>query len=250
VEQRAHEISWESTGGVPLRLIRAENQPRTSTLIFAHDDGSEGAAQSVFYKAFQNSEFSPARMDVRGTGISATPGDVPQTAFLAPLLMGKQSNLARLVLTQGRTLVGMRAADLLQASRLLPQLQDSPPVSLVAEGGMGLCAMAAAYLRPEAFHRLILVQTVISWTALATGPGRVSTFADYLYGVLNHFDTPDLTQTLPAGKVLWVNPTDAPGKVISLDHAREIHSGEAVKFVFATTPFDFVEAVERFLSAH
>jgi hypothetical protein len=247
VQPQADDFRWESTGGVPLQIVRSRKSAALPRVLYAHDEGSIGADGSPVYLALKHS-LSTATLDVRGTGISATPGDVPQTAFLAPLLMGSQSSLARLVLHQGRTLTGLRVADLLQAAKTLGAFLKGPPVSLVAEGGMGLCALAAAYLRPDTFQRIVLVRTPVSWTALATGSGRRWSFADYLYGVLEHFDTPDLTRQLSAEKLLWLNASDGAGQVLPPAHAREIHPDSAIQFAHAPTPEEAAEVIGRFIS--
>jgi hypothetical protein len=189
-------------------------------------------------------------LDVRGTGISGTPGEEYNGAFLAPLLMGKQASLSRLVLHQNRTLVGLRVADLLQAARALkapeaaPLLKDAQTqIDLVAEGGLGLAALLAAFLAPDAFRRVILYRTPVSWCELAVGAGRLYGFAHFLYGVLERCDTPDLTRALPDGKLVWINATDAAGKVLPNRTVLRIHSGTHATFKFARIKSD----LSRFL---
>jgi len=230
------EMQWDAEGGVPLRAV-CEGCGATRALL-VHEHGAEAACASPLYGALQQAGLAIARLDVRGTGISATHESEPNSAFLMPLLMGNPASLARMVLHQGRTLTGMRTIDLLQAAAALrstvaPPAATPAAVDLVAEGGMGFAALLAAVLAPDVFRRVVLYRTPLRWQELTSGAGRVCDFAHFLYGVLEQFDTPDLTRALPAGKLTWINPVDASGNVLPRGAATKAHRGGQVVFKFA-----------------
>jgi hypothetical protein len=52
------------------------------------------------------------------------------------------------------------------------------------------------------------------------------------------FDTHYLTRVMPSGKVIWVNPTDGAGNVLSKSVARKWHRSGNVQFEFARTEKD------------
>jgi pimeloyl-ACP methyl ester carboxylesterase len=221
------EVFWESVGAVPLRLLCSGAGESVALLV--HEDGCAGAEHSPLFSALKRTALRLARVDLRGMGISAAPEPEPNAPFLTPLLQSKQSDLARLVLHQGRTLLGLRTADLLQAAQVvsLPSSlqagQPAPQVDLIAEGGIGFAALLAAALAPGVFRRVVLFRTPLSWRELTTGAGRVWNFAHFLPGVLEHFDTRDLTNALPRHKVLWLNPTDGTGAALPLERAATEH---------------------------
>ena len=81
--------------------------------------------------------------------------------------------------------------------------------------------------------RVILYRTPLSWSELATATNRFYNFAHFLYGVLEHFDTPDLTRTLPEEKLIWVNGTNGNGCVVPLSYAKKVHRGAKTIFKHA-----------------
>ncbi|MFH0937675.1 MAG: hypothetical protein V1899_00085 [Planctomycetota bacterium] len=277
------QIAWNGESGVPLRIMR-EGHGR-AFILCAHENGSEGAALSEARLALQRTDATIGLLDTRDIGIGNTPEPEYNGAFLAPMLMGNQARLARLALHQGRTLIGLRVTDLLQAARVLaattttvsqaprlprahelshlseqagetPAVQENSRCSaavqngafdsldLVAEGGLGLAALLCVYLQPEAYRRVILYRTPISWTELASGAGRFYNFAHFLYGVLERFDTADLSRALPPDKLIWINPTDASGKVMPLNVARKIHRGAHVVFKHARVERELARALK------
>ena len=199
--------SWESEGGVSLRMQHFGGKP---ALLYAHEDGCAGAERSPLMAAARLLEMPFATIDVRGTGISGNLGADYNSAFLGPLMQNHQASLARMALTQGRTLTGLRVVDLLQAAHVLERVSGAP-ADLVAEGAMGLTALIAVFLKPAAFRRVILYRTPLSFSELAVAAERMYCFAHFLYGVLEHFDTPDLSRTFAKDKS-WcgsIQPTEA-----------------------------------------
>ncbi|MCY3020389.1 MAG: hypothetical protein NTW87_15325 [Planctomycetota bacterium] len=235
------EIVWEGEGCVPLRLVWSGAGESVALLV--HEDGSTGAEHSPLFSALSRTRLRVARVDLRGTGVSATPEPEPNSVFLAPLLQGKQADLARLVLHQGRTLSGLRTADLLQAAHVLSTTAAAEEIDLIAEGGIGFAALLAAALEPGVFRRVVLFRTPLSWSELTTSAGRVWNFAHFLPGVLEHFDTPDLTRALPPHKVLWLNPTDGTGAALPLERAASEHGN--VTFKLARVESELVQALTR-----
>lgn len=227
-------IIWESEGGVPVQLIPRGRGSRHC--IVAHEAGSAAVFGSEFAASLEHAGAHLAALDVRGLGPSAAVHAEYNGAFLAPLLMGTQASLARLVMHQGRTLVGLRCADLLQAPAAWNTPSAKRPPDLLAVGGLGFSALFAAYLKPEAFGRIYLYQAPLSFRHLADSSKRYFNFAHFLYGVLERFDTPDLTKALPKGKLIWINPVDGSGRVVTTTEAHRVHRGGRVAFHHARTP--------------
>jgi hypothetical protein len=232
--------TWEGEGGTPLRLQYYGGKP---ALLYAHEDGCPGAERSPLMSAAKLLEVPFATIDARGTGVSGNPGPDNNSAFLAPLFHNHQANLARIALTQGRTLTGMRAVDLLQAAQVLQQASGAPP-DLIAEGAMGLTALIAAFLKPDAFRKVILYRTPVSYAELAIATERVYGFAHYVFGVLEHFDAPDLSRTLAKEKLVWINPANGNGKV-SLLAGKRAHKGAEIVWRHARVEAELVRTLKR-----
>ena len=233
--------TWDGDGAVPLHIQHYGARP---ALLFAHEDGCAGAERSPLMSAARLLEQPFAAVDLRGTGVSGNPGPDYNAAFLAPLMQNHQAGLARMALTQGRTLTGIRAADLLQAAQILQQANGAP-ADLLAEGAIGLTALIAAFLKPGAFRRVLLYRTPLSYSELATAPERMYGFAHFLFGVLEHFDTPDLTRALPKEKLVWINPANGSGKVVALAAAKRAHKGSEIVWRHARVEAELVRMLKR-----
>ncbi|HTL52836.1 MAG TPA: hypothetical protein VL860_09700 [Planctomycetota bacterium] len=233
------EITWETEGAVPLRIAfsgAATAAPGTPgrVLVCCHDKGPGCPGQSVALQVLAQTGLRVGVLELRGLGVSSPAGTGSQGAMLAPMLMSKQPALMRTAYTIGRSLVGMRVADLLQTARVLKQsLPAGTAIDLVAEGGLGFAATLATFLDPDAYRRVFLVTTPLSWTEFCTNEARAYPFSDFLFGVLEKFDLPDVTRALPPGKLTWINPTDAGAKGVSLAQAKRIHKGAPVEFRLA-----------------
>ncbi len=218
VTTSAKEIRWMSEG-VPVRLAGKKGDQ----LILLTEAGIDGAGKTALGRMLSEmgSDFVP--IDVRGCGISSAGPRIQQGQLLRWLLTGTDSNLARHALHQERTLLGMRAVDLLQAATVL-----GGRVTVAAEGAIGFAAILAAFLKPQAFDRVILYRAPLSWESLMEIGGRAHNFAHYLPGVLELFDIPDLVRAMPRGMVTWINPTDVSGSLVDVRERAKPRRSSAV----------------------
>ncbi|MGH7144578.1 MAG: alpha/beta hydrolase family protein, partial [Planctomycetota bacterium] len=249
------EIGWETEGGVPLRLYAPEPAPAPFAaaaltgprfLMYVHDRGAGTPGRPQALATLLSGKLEFAVFEPRGVGVSLAPGPESNNAMMAPMLFSKQAGLARSACTQGRSLVGMRTSDLLQAARVLKaRLPGNARIDLLAEGGLGFAAVLAAVLDPGAFARVVLFRAPLSWSELAVCEARAYPFSDYLCGVLDHFDLPDLTRALPAGLVTWINPTDGGGRVLPLNVANRAHRGAPIDFRRARVPSELLRLLKK-----
>jgi hypothetical protein len=239
VTRSANEIKWEGEGGVPLRIeCIGEGAPQ---ILFAHEHGIDGAKRSGVFAALRETGLPFGMIDVRGTGISAPGGTEDNNAFLAPLLGDRRAGLGRLVLHQGRSLIGMRTIDLLAASRVL----NSQPLDLLVEGGLGFAAIFAAFLSHSAYRRTIVYRTPVSCAELATATERMYNFAYFPFGILERFDLPDVTAAIPEGKLLWINPANGSGSVLQPGAAKKIHTASNVVWKHARVQSELVRIIRN-----
>lgn len=249
VKSSPAEIVWETEGEVGLRVRFTAPAPAASTgrlLVYAHDRGAETPGRPLLRPTLAQSGLAVAELEVRGTGISREPGAENKNAMLCPMISSKQVHATRIAYTMGRSLVGMRVADFLQAARVLKAtLPTGTAIDLVAEHGLGFAATLAAFLEPEAFRRVILFRAPIHWTELAVNEERAYPFSDYLHGVLEHFDLPDITRALMPGKLAWVNPTDSGMRAISMAAAKRAHRGAPVEFKQVRVPAELLRVLKK-----
>jgi hypothetical protein len=243
-KQEKDAIFWKSEGGVPVKIFETKGKKSKPYLLAVHEYGAREFKKSPLHRVLQKRDCTLGLLDFRGVGVSESPGKEYSGACISPMLMGKQAQLARMALHQGRNVLGMRTTDLLQSSRILSS-QGKMQKILVAEGGMGLTAILACFLQPNAFEKIYLYRTPVSWHELTSLKARAYNFTYFLFGVLEHFDLPDLTAHFPKGKIVWINPTDASAQVILPSDARKIHSKSKIEFVHARVESELVDAFKR-----
>ena len=139
-------------------------------------------------------------IDPRGCGelCPETTRQYDTNAFLAYLL--------------GLSYIGMRAADILIAARLLSGYRPRKKpyrVHLVGIGAAGPAVLHAAALEPRLCASLTLRNSLISWARLVRAPEASLEFLVHaVHRALRTYDLPDLLSLLPAGKVTIEEPLD------------------------------------------
>ena len=109
----------------------------------------------------------------------------------------------------GRSMVGMRAEDVLVAARHALGKQPGG-VHLVAVGHVGVPALHAAALEPELFQSVKLVRSLFSWSNVIHARVLKGQVTNAVHGALAVYDLPDLRATLGA-KLMVEEPVDAAG---------------------------------------
>jgi dienelactone hydrolase len=142
-------------------------------------------------------------LDLRGMGetgpAEANPWGADWNDFFIAYLLGK-------------SLVGMRAEDVLAAARFLAEWEgEGRPgrVDLVAVGAAGPPALHAAALEPSLFDAVKLTHCLASWSGVVRNPAAPGQLANTVHGALGAYDLPDLVRALPKEKVTVEEPVDA-----------------------------------------
>jgi cephalosporin-C deacetylase-like acetyl esterase len=109
----------------------------------------------------------------------------------------------------GKSIVGMRAEDVLQAVRFLSTWDNAKaPIDLVAIGGAGVPALHAASLEARMIDRVRLDRSLASWSDLVRHPDAPGQMINTVHGALRAYDLPDLVASLPREKVTIEEPLD------------------------------------------
>jgi dienelactone hydrolase len=134
----------------------------------------------------------------------------------APLGDWKNTFLAYLL---GKSLVGMRAENVLVCARYLAEyLTDVNPreVHVVAVGECAVPVLHAAALQPQRFASVRLRKALISWEDVVRTPEPSNQLVNTVHGALEFYDLPDLV-ALAGEKVTMEEPVDARGEPAESD---------------------------------
>jgi dienelactone hydrolase len=115
----------------------------------------------------------------------------------------------------GKSVVGMRTADVLRWAQFLRGFQapiTRESVHLVAQGAAAIPALHGAALAGEAFTTVTLKNMVRSWEDVVGTP-EPARVADIVHGALRNYTLTDLVETVGAAKVSIVQPADVSGRV-------------------------------------
>jgi cephalosporin-C deacetylase-like acetyl esterase len=112
----------------------------------------------------------------------------------------------------GKTLVGMRAEDIVRAVDYLCSRPDVDPASILAEGQgiLGVPLLHAAVL-DRRIGRVVLQDTLASYRLAVDRPVTRGLYDVLIPGVLLKYDLPDLVSALKPRSVTIVNPVDQLG---------------------------------------
>jgi len=130
-------------------------------------------------------------VDLPGCGELAMDGWRTHPALVAGL-NGAEAHLAYML---GKSLVGLRARDILVVARTFAQLtgaSDAP--DLIALGEAGIPALHAAAVEPELFASVHLTQVLDSWQRVFEPVVPEGQLESAIHGVLRSYDLPDLAR--------------------------------------------------------
>ncbi|MEX2300045.1 MAG: acetylxylan esterase [Bryobacterales bacterium] len=131
----------------------------------------------------------------------------------------------------GKSLVGMRAADILRAVDLLAARSevDSSRVSGVGKGDGAVPLLYAAAL-DDRLQKLAFEQMLVSYRSVVEQPLHRGVLESIIPGVLRQFDLPDLLAALIPRDVLLVNAVNPLGNRLWPEHAKTAYAATAGAF--------------------
>lgn len=188
-------IALEAEGQLPLACLRFVPEKPTGAVAVVFDgDGkaAQAAAKPDAASAAQQlvkQGIVVLAVDLSGLGETAV--GKPSTT-LAP--EWKEAYLAYLM---GRSLVGLRAEEVLAAARWTRDEQRPPPgqLTLIARGRAVVAALHAAALEPDLFAECRFEDGLDSWHGIAGKPSG-EYLADVVHEALASYDLPDLRTLL------------------------------------------------------
>ena len=99
----------------------------------------------------------------------------------------------------GKSMIGMRAEDIIVAGRYLSDLEgtEKSAVQLIGVGVAGPAALHAAAVERDLFRGLELQGSLVSWSEYVKHPEMRGQLVNSVHGALRAYDLPDLIDSLP-----------------------------------------------------
>jgi cephalosporin-C deacetylase-like acetyl esterase len=234
---RTEKLTYESEPGIviPALLYIPEGPTaRRPAILYADGEGkkaSAGEAERLAQKGLI--VLSP---DLRGMG-ETRPAFDPYDDFFR--YFGDYESAETAILL-GKTLVGMRAADIERGINLLMARSDVDGSNL-AGIGKGLAAVAmlhAAALDPR-IQKVALEDMLVSYDAIVSHRIHRKMFEQIVPSALKFYDLPDLASSLSPRHVWIIDAVNPMGQVIPAGQVRTIYHGEQIHVANRDQKWDF-----------
>jgi dienelactone hydrolase len=194
---------------LPALMFLPEKPKSGSVVVYVHQQGKAAdAGPGGPIERLALAGESVLAVDLRGTGQTQ--------AALTDNFYSAEYQDAYLAYLLGRSYVGMRAEDVLQAARYAVERiagGEQGTVRLVAVGNVGIPALHAAALEPGLFKSVKLTRTLTSWSKVIHERLNKGLVTHLVHGALTQYDLPNLVAAL-GDKITVEEPADAVGGLI------------------------------------
>jgi hypothetical protein len=149
----------------------------------------------------------------------------------------------------GKPMLGQRVSDILAVIRAMkahPAVQNRP-ILLAAQGRLTVPAQCAAALSPQV-ARLLLAGGLISFRSVVDTENYGHSLANFLPGILDHTDLPEITAQSAARKVILAGMLDAGGRRLPVDEVKKAYEKTKGLEVLEQAPWN-VETMVRAATA-
>lgn len=203
-DYRIEKLTLEPEPSVQLpALLFQPTAPSGQRYLYLHAEGKHAdAAPGGPIEGLVRAGHVVLAPDLRGIG---------ETGPAGPDLWGGDFIHIALAYLLDKSMLGMRAEDILVCARFLSELGNATApakVRLISIGSTGPAALHAAALEPSWFDGLKLTRSLRSWTDVVRYPAAPGQLVNVIPGALRAYDLPDLTRLLPPGTVEVEAPLD------------------------------------------
>jgi dienelactone hydrolase len=201
---RIEKLVLETEPGIRLPALLFEpEKPSGRRYLYLHGQGKhvDAAPGGPIEKLVKDGAIVLA-VDLRGVG---------ETGPTEEGLWGGNFNDIMTAYLLGRSMVGMRAEDVLNSARFLGGWRvkgEAVPVEMIAVGVVVPPALHAVALEPALFGKVKLVRGLSSWSELVRHPTASGQLVNTVHAALRAYDLPDLARSLPQGVVTVEEPLD------------------------------------------
>lgn len=229
-EFRIEKIVYESEPGIAVPgLVFVPKTPtlRKPAAIYVHGRGKAAARDDI--EGLARTGMIVLSIDARGFGETRHTSDDYGSDW--PRYFGDY-DCAMTALLAGRTLVGMRALDVVRGVDFLAQRPDVDSSRLVALGvEAGAVPVLHAAGLDARIRKVALERMLASYDSVVRNRIHRGVFEQVIPGVLRHYDLPDLAASLAPRPVWVVDPVGAAGDVLPLVEARRLYTKPNVQAV-------------------
>lgn len=196
-------VKGEGEYVIPYLLVKPDN-PGNKALIYINPDGkSAEASEGGEIEWFVKNGFTVLAPDIIGTGETG-PGSFKGDA----VILGVSNNMWFTSVVTGRSIVGIRAGDIIRLRMLLSKNQGISEIYGFARKEMTPVMLYAAAFDPQISH-IALIEPYSSYRYIVMNRYYHTGFVHNLVaGALVEYDIPDLAATLAPRKLLIAGATD------------------------------------------
>lgn len=201
---------------IPALLLRPTKQDEQQQLIIhVSEEGKpkDFESPSSLVMNLVKAGYPVLSIDVRGIGETST---LPPVGRLGKYFDWSSSKwradrLAMQSASFNRTLLGMRALDVIKGVDLITKCADfkDRPVILIGEKSGALYAMLSSIYRPGGIHGVIAINTLPSYKLLLSSQYYDQYGYFWTPGALRDYDIPDLVRLASPKTQLWIDPINA-----------------------------------------
>ena len=245
---RLEKLTYESEPGIaiPALLFVPKGGPaRKPAVIFADAKGKASAAAEAEQLAAKG--YITLVPDLRGFGETQPPLD-RRDSFVRNF--GDYSNTLTALLI-GKTMVGMRAADVVRAVDLLAARQDVDPsrIAVVGRTGAAIPALFAA-LFDTRIKSVAVDGMLLSYDAVVNERIHQGIVDQIVPSALKYFDLPDVIAAIAPRRVAVYNGVNPLGQEVTIGRLRQEYPHAASEIAVRDREEQpFVPILERFLSS-
>jgi pimeloyl-ACP methyl ester carboxylesterase len=215
---------------LPVLIGNKPGSGEKSTVLLVSDRGK--ASELDLFRQLVDSGHTVVAVDLRGYGESKTTALSSRDdrgGWMAQLLGTESMRYGYGARHTGRTFIGFRIYDLLQAMKALPQLGLGNQAVLIARGGTGILALQAAVIDPN-------VKAVCAWRSLTSYMDVIRTplyhvrFYDMIPNVMDAYDLPQLAASLAPRPLALVSPIDPKLELAQKSDAQAVYKSVAASY--------------------
>ena len=223
---RIEKLTYESEPGIliPALLYIPEGQTtRLPAILYADGEGKQASAAEA--ERLVHKGFIVLSADLRGMGETRPALDTHDDFFR---YFGDYDSAETAILL-GKTLVGMRAGDIVRGVNLLVARSDVDTSNLagIGKGTAAVAMLHAAALDPR-IRKLALENMLVSYDAIVTHRIHRKMFEQIVPSALKFYDLPDLASSLSPRQVWVIDAVNPLGQIIPAAQVRSIYRGEQI----------------------
>jgi cephalosporin-C deacetylase-like acetyl esterase len=234
---RLEKLIIESEPGVvvPALLFIPDGSPgKRRAILYVHESGkaAEAVAGGEIEELVRGGRVVLA-IDLRGMG------ETREESSRVWSLFG-HFNSAMTALLMGKTLVGLRAQDVVRAVDALAARRDVEMESLSAFGkGDAAVVLLHAAVLDDRIKSVALEEMLVSYESVIAWKVHQQIFESIVPAALTNYDLPDLAASLAPRRLQIINAVNPRGQRVELPHVREQYEAAQKAFQVAGAPRSF-----------